>query len=149
MKLSPRCYSPFKVLEKGGTTTDRLDLPVDLRIQPVFHESCLKGKWNKSHQLVVNLPPKDREGVLKPKAEEVLERRMKKMTGQAVTELLIKWRGLGAEEASWEDTEIWFLICQTLWTRSSEGGDNVTCRVKAVLQVISSRPRRDIQPSTW
>ena len=27
--------------------------------------------------------------------------------------------------------------------------NNVTCRVKVVLQVITSRPRRDIQPSTW
>uniref|UniRef100_A0A6N2NAF6 Chromo domain-containing protein n=1 Tax=Salix viminalis TaxID=40686 RepID=A0A6N2NAF6_SALVM len=70
-----------------------LDLPGNSRIYPVFHVSCLKEKLGKRHQLV--------EGVLKPEPEEVLERRLKKKKGRAVAELLVRWKGLGAEEACW------------------------------------------------
>ena len=103
MKLSPRFYGPFMVVEKVGSVAYKLDLLVDSKIHSVFHVSCLKEKLGRRHQLVVTLPPTDREGVVRPEPEEVLERRMKKKKGRAVTELLIKWRGLGAEEASWEE----------------------------------------------
>ena len=82
---------------------------------------------------------------------------MKKKKERVVAELLIKWLSLGAEEAlgggiqlfGFEFVAFWFRICyQTLWTRSSEEGGNVTCHVMAVLPWISavhvvrsSRPR--------
>lgn len=33
--------------------------------------------------------------------EEILEKRLKKKNNRAVTKLLVKWKGLGSEEASW------------------------------------------------
>ena len=50
---------------------------------------------------MVTLPPTDKEGVVRPEPEEILERRMKKSKGKAVTEVLVRWRGLGDDEASW------------------------------------------------
>ena len=53
--------------------------------------------------MVVTLPPTDREGIVKPEPEEVMDRRMVKKKGRAVTEVLVKCFGLGAEETSWRE----------------------------------------------
>ena len=105
MKLSPRFYGPFKVVERVGSVAYKLDLPEESRIHPVFHVSCLKEKLGRRHQLVVTLPPTDREGVVRPEPEVILSRRMKKARGKAVTEVLVKWRGLKDEEASWVELQ--------------------------------------------
>ena len=42
MKLSPRLYSPFKVLEKGGNRGFQLDISPQWKIYPVFHVSLLE-----------------------------------------------------------------------------------------------------------
>ena len=104
-KLSPQFYGPFQVIEKVGKVAYRLDLPPESRIHPVFHVSCLKEKLGQRHKLVVTLPPTDKEGIVKPEPEEVLDRRMTKKKGRAVTEILVKWKGLGAEDASWRNYE--------------------------------------------
>lgn len=52
---------------------------------------------------------------------------MKKKKGCAVTELLLEWRDLGEEKASLEENRELAAKFMTLWTRSSDGGDNVTC----------------------
>lgn len=61
MKLSPRFYGSFQVLEKVGKVAYRLDLPLSSKIPPVFHVSCLKEKLEQRHRLVVTLPPKDKK----------------------------------------------------------------------------------------
>ncbi|RVW80554.1 Transposon Tf2-12 polyprotein [Vitis vinifera] len=101
LKLSPRFYGPYRVLEKIGTIAYRLELPPEAKIHPVFHVSCLKEKLGERHQLVVTLPPADKDGVIRPEPEEILHRRLKKKKNHAVTEVLVKWKGLGEDEASW------------------------------------------------
>lgn len=105
MKLSPRFYGPFQVVEKIGGAAYKLLLPEDSKIHPVFHVSCLKEKLGRRHQLVVTLPPTDREGVVRPEPEEILARRMKKARGRAVIKVLVRWRGLKEEDASWVELE--------------------------------------------
>jgi hypothetical protein len=39
---------------------------------------------------------------VQPEPEEVLDRRSQKIHNRVVVELLVRWIGLGCEEASWE-----------------------------------------------
>ena len=41
-KLSPKYYGSYKVLQKIGTMSYKLELPAASRVHPVFHVSCLK-----------------------------------------------------------------------------------------------------------
>jgi hypothetical protein len=41
-KLSPKYYGPYKVLQKIGTMTYKLELPASSQVHPAFHVSCLK-----------------------------------------------------------------------------------------------------------
>jgi hypothetical protein len=42
-KLSPKYYGPYKVLQKIGTMSCKLELPTSSQVHPVFHVSCLKN----------------------------------------------------------------------------------------------------------
>lgn len=91
------------VTQKIGSVAYKLDLPQNSQIYPVFHVSCLKQKLG-AHVVPQNqLPILTSEGTLTPEPEKLLLRRMKKKGNRATTEVLIQWKGMTAEEATWED----------------------------------------------
>jgi len=102
LKISPRFYGPFLILQKIGKVAYRLDLPPGSLVHPVFHVSQLKEKLGVSAVPIPTLPPVDRFGVFRPEPEEVLDRRSRKYHNRAVVDLLIRWHGQTAAEATWE-----------------------------------------------
>ncbi|KAA8529666.1 hypothetical protein F0562_034234 [Nyssa sinensis] len=101
LKLAPRFYGPYKILEKIGSVAYRLELPENSKIHPTFHVSCLKQHLGQRNIHSSTLPPIAPDGSCKPEPEEILQRRLIRKGNKAEVEVLVKWKGLPVEEASW------------------------------------------------
>jgi ribosomal protein L21E len=105
LKLSPRYYGPFQVVQKIGSVAYKLDLPSSSRIYPIFHVSHLKRKLGDKVTPLPDLPVLTSEGPLAPEPEAVLDRRLKKKENRAGAEVLVQWKGTIEADATWEDLE--------------------------------------------
>jgi hypothetical protein len=103
LKLLPRFYGPFRVVRKVGKVAYELDLPPDAKIHPVFHVSQLKPKLGSSSSALPKLPPVDSRGILRPEPVPVLDRRSRPKNNRPLIELLIRWAGQSADDATWEE----------------------------------------------
>ena len=101
IKSAPRRYGPFKVIWASPTNC-RLELPLQMRIHPVFHNSLLKPYTETSaHGPNLTRPPLEiiggEEGHYE--IEKILQAcptRNKKST-----QYLVKWKGYPDSENSW------------------------------------------------
>jgi hypothetical protein len=102
LKLAPRFFGPFQIIQKVGSVAYKLALPPESKIHPVFHVSCLKKKLGQQVLPFPTMPPVDRNGELKPEPEAILERRMQKIGTRPATEVLVQWCGAPKEDNTWE-----------------------------------------------
>ncbi|KAG8713777.1 hypothetical protein FRC09_018344 [Ceratobasidium sp. 395] len=105
-KLAAKRLGPFQVLEKIGTHAFKLKLPHTMKVHPVFHVSKVLLKQDDPYQREpVPLPP-----VITPEGEEEFEvenvLNSKKVRG--VVKYLIKWKGYGPADNTWEPLDIWY-----------------------------------------
>ena len=99
-KLSPKFYSPFRVVDKVGKVAYQLDLPEDAQIHNIVHVSQLKRAIGHTGPTIA-LPVHSQKGpIFEPAA--VLDRKMVKKGNRAETKLLIHWKNLSPAEATWE-----------------------------------------------
>ena len=102
LKLSAKFFDPYHVLEKIGSVAYKLELLVESHIHPVFHVSQLK----KHHGPIVTqslLPLLNDDGVLDREPVSILDRRMVKRQGKAITKVLVSWKNSFPEDSTWED----------------------------------------------
>lgn len=102
-KLAPRFTGPYKVLERIGQVSYKLDIPSNLPIHPVFHISRLRPytdplTFDSSRDVPSRPPPELIGDVPEYEAERVLDKR----TRRRRVEYLIKWVGYPETEATWE-----------------------------------------------
>jgi hypothetical protein len=102
-KLSPKYYGPYKVLQKIGTMAYKLELPASSRVHPVFHVSCLKKVIGDKIPVQTILPELDEEGKIILEPEAITDTRIHQLRNRSISEYLIKWRKLPAEDSTWED----------------------------------------------
>lgn len=100
-KLLPKFYGPFKVLDRIGKAAYQLDLPPSAEIHNVFHVSQLKLCRDPSDTFHP-FPIQPQIASSKGEPESILDRKMVKRGRMAATKVLIKWKGLPAEQATWE-----------------------------------------------
>jgi hypothetical protein len=105
LKLSPRYYGPFKVIQKIGIVAYKLDLPSISQIYPIFHVSNLKQQLGARIAPLGTLLVLTPEGTLTLEPEKILTRRMKRKGNRAVTEVLTQWKGMLDKDATWKELE--------------------------------------------
>ena len=104
-KLELRFYGPYKVLQKIGEVTYKVELPATAKIHNVFHVSSLKRVVGQHVTTQTELPELDEEGKLILKPEVILEVLTKRLCFRDITKYLIKWKKFPTEDATWEDEQ--------------------------------------------
>ena len=105
-KLACKFFRPYRVLEKIGTVTYKLQLLAGARVHLVFHVSLLKKAMGDLSENSSNIPPIDDEGVLMLEPAEILVTRWLKRGGKFIEQSLVRWNKLPSEEATWEDSTV-------------------------------------------
>lgn len=101
-KLLPRYMGPFKITEKLGAVAYKLDLPVHLKMHPVFHVSLLKP-YLATGRCQPPPPPVEIEGDFYYKVERVIDHRWRRIgRSKPKLEFLVKWLGYAHEHDTWE-----------------------------------------------
>ena len=113
-KLAPRCYRPFKVLWASPTNC-KLELPAQMRIHPVFHNSLLKPyKETTAHGQNFARPLPEivggKEGHYE--IERILTSRPTR--NRKSTQYLVKWKGYPDSENSWLPAKELQSVCELL-----------------------------------
>ena len=99
-KLDFKKLGPFEILEKKGPVNYKLRLPAKSRLHPVFHVSLLEpAKGNAPIVTNAELQPENDPDVYE--VEKILDTRT---TTRGQQEYLVKWKGYGDLECSWEPT---------------------------------------------
>ena len=91
------------MLQKIGTMANKLELLTASRLHPVFHVSCLKKVIGDKLPVQTILPELDEEGKIILEPEAVTETRTRHLRNRSISEYLIKWKKLSAEDSTWED----------------------------------------------
>lgn len=96
-KLDYVKLGPFKIKQKIGKVTYKLELPPTMRIHPVFHISLLEPTDNPiRNQEPVEIDPETQEPLWE--IEQILDHKETRHGRK----YLVKWKGYGNEENTWE-----------------------------------------------
>ena len=111
-KLAPKLYGPFRIREKIGSRSFRLELQTRWRIHNVFHVSLLEPyRANNIEGQTTSRPePEEIEGEMEYEVETILQseirttkRKVKgKYKSYRTLYYLVKWKGYPEDECSWE-----------------------------------------------
>jgi hypothetical protein len=81
----------------------KLELPTSSRVHLVFHVSCLNKVIGDKIPVQNILLELDEEGKIILEPEAITGTRIHQLRNRSVSEYLIKWRKLSAEDSTWED----------------------------------------------
>ncbi|CEL62765.1 hypothetical protein RSOLAG1IB_05124 [Rhizoctonia solani AG-1 IB] len=98
-KLTEHCLGPFEIVERISDQAYCLELPTTMRMHDVFYVGLLSKVKRNELQAWENWPPPITvDGEEEYKVEGIMDSRESK----GRWEYLIKWKGYGPEESTWE-----------------------------------------------
>ena len=89
-----------------GQAAYQLALPIQSKLHPVFHVSCLKKVIGTRCQLQTNLPELAEEGSIWLQPEAVLDHREHRLRQRTIKEVLVQWKYMTLVDATWEPATI-------------------------------------------
>ncbi|XP_070025559.1 uncharacterized protein [Nicotiana sylvestris] len=103
-KLSPRYVGPYRIAQRIGQVTYRLELPLEMSlVHPVFHVSMLKKVVGDPSAIV---PIETIEVSEDLSYEEVpvaiLDRQVRKLRNKEIASVKVLWRSQQVKESTWE-----------------------------------------------
>ena len=102
-KLAPRYLGPYKVLERVGQVSYKLELPASLRIHPTFHISRLRPYTDpSSFDSNRDVPPRPPPDIINDQPEFEVEKILDKRRHRGRTQYLVKWVGYPDSDNTWE-----------------------------------------------
>ncbi|KAJ7944105.1 Retrotransposon protein, putative, Ty3-gypsy subclass [Quillaja saponaria] len=107
-KLIRKYEGPLPIVSKVGKVAYKIDLPPWMKIHPVIHVSNLKPYHPDPEDPARNQSTRPAVNLKKPPsrvAKEILAERRVIIRRRPRLEFLVKWKGLGDEETSWEKAE--------------------------------------------
>ena len=99
-KLDYRRLGPFRILEKINDVTFRLDLPLQLRIHPIFHSSFLEPYQGNTILNRIRPPPPPIELEAEPEYEVSAILDSKIIRNKLY--YLVDWLGYSPSDCTWE-----------------------------------------------
>nr|GEU33969.1 Ty3/gypsy retrotransposon protein [Tanacetum cinerariifolium] len=99
-KFSRLFYGPYKVIERIGEVSYKLELPAGSKIHPVFHVSLLKPSYGTANDSKGNLAAFDPNEDLAFLPKAIINSRT---NSNSNPEVLVKWEKHNMEEATWEN----------------------------------------------
>ena len=107
IKLSPRFYGPFKILECINDVSFRLALPANWNMHNAFHSSLLKPFMGQPPaEPIIEDPPQvdELEEVLKP--EQIISHQDRALKhGKTTRRFLVKFKNYPTLDAKWMDAQ--------------------------------------------
>ncbi|QRW21152.1 Transposon Tf2-7 polyprotein [Rhizoctonia solani] len=101
--VDPKRLGPFEITEKISSHAYRLKLPDTLKIHVVFYIGLLSKAHKSPSQPFPEKPPLETiEGEEEYKVEQIIDSKQQ----QGKWFYLIKWKGYGPEDNSWEPDEL-------------------------------------------
>lgn len=101
-KHSTKYYGPYQVIQRIGNVAYKFSLPTHVAVQNTFHVSKLKACYAFSQ--VLNHPPLvDIASPYCVEPDQVLDRKMIKRGDTVVAEILVQWKDIPYEQATWKD----------------------------------------------
>lgn len=101
-KLQPHFYASYRVARRVAEEPYELELPPRSKIHNIFYVSCLKKVLGQQVTATVELPPLDDEGHLVLEPEAILETQERKLRSRTIREILVRWKNMPDEDATWE-----------------------------------------------
>jgi hypothetical protein len=129
LKLAYKFFGPYKILDRVGQVSYRLALPAGTKVHDVFHVSQLKEFRPDYSPVFAELPKLPRLDSTDTAPEQILQRRLVKKGNAALPQMLIKWKNLPEDAATWEDWDTLkarFPDVLTWGQASIRGGEPVT-----------------------